>query len=147
MAAATERATSEPKVGGIVETALYVQDLHCAAVFYQRVFGFETLAQLDRLVALEVAERDVLLLFLAGATLEDNRVAGGVIPGHGARGRGHLAFAIGRDELQPWRDRLQELGVTVESEVAWPGGAASIYFRDPDENLVELLTPGFWRVY
>jgi catechol 2,3-dioxygenase-like lactoylglutathione lyase family enzyme len=136
-----------PAVKGIVETALYVQDLHCAAEFYGRVFGFEMLAQLDRLIALEVAGRDVLLLFLVGATLEDNRVAGGVIPGHGARGRGHLAFAIDHDELQPWRDRLAEIGVTIESETSWPGGATSVYFRDPDENLVELLTPGFWRVY
>jgi catechol 2,3-dioxygenase-like lactoylglutathione lyase family enzyme len=26
----------------------------------------------------------------------------------------------------------------------WPGGARSLYFRDPDEHLVEFITPGFW---
>jgi hypothetical protein len=30
--------------------------------------------------------------------------------------------------------------------VNWPEGAQSVYFRDVDENLVELITPGFWRI-
>ncbi|MDZ4820644.1 MAG: glyoxalase, partial [Planctomycetota bacterium] len=29
----------------------------------------------------------------------------------------------------------------------WPQGARSIYFRDPDGHLLELLTPGFWSIY
>jgi catechol 2,3-dioxygenase-like lactoylglutathione lyase family enzyme len=40
---------------------------------------------------------------------------------------------------------LQSKSVAIESEVAWPNGTESIYFRDPDQNLVELITPGFWR--
>jgi len=39
------------------------------------------------------------------------------------------------------------MNVPVESVVTWPRGAQSIYFRDPDENLVELITPGFWANY
>jgi catechol 2,3-dioxygenase-like lactoylglutathione lyase family enzyme len=37
--------------------------------------------------------------------------------------------------------------VTVESVVVWPGGAKSVYFRDPDGNLAELITPGFWKTF
>jgi catechol 2,3-dioxygenase-like lactoylglutathione lyase family enzyme len=29
---------------------------------------------------------------------------------------------------------------------SWPRGAKSIYFRDPDGNLAELITPGFWAL-
>jgi hypothetical protein len=37
--------------------------------------------------------------------------------------------------------------VTVEGVVNWPKGATSLYFRDPDGNLGELLTRGFWAIY
>ena len=38
------------KVGGILETALYVSDVTRAAEFYRRVFGFPTLLESERLV-------------------------------------------------------------------------------------------------
>ena len=43
--------------------------------------------------------------------------------------------------------RLESEGVAVESIATWPGGAKSLYFRDPDGNLAELITPGFWSIY
>ena len=42
---------------------------------------------------------------------------------------------------------LGEQGVAIESKVEWPRGGASLYFRDPDGHLVELITPGCWEVY
>jgi catechol 2,3-dioxygenase-like lactoylglutathione lyase family enzyme len=29
----------------------------------------------------------------------------------------------------------------------WPRGGESVYFRDPDDNLLELATPGLWSIY
>lgn len=136
-----------PRISGIVETALYVEDPARAAAFYRRVCGFRLLLESERLIALDVAGRDVLLLFLAGATDGAFEVEGGTIPGHGAIGRSHLAFSIDADDLGPWQERLAAEGVHVESVVDWPGGARSLYFRDPDGHLVELLTPGFWSIY
>ena len=52
-----------PRVHGILETALYAKDVKQAADFYRRLFGFATLLESDRLIALNVAGRDVLLLF------------------------------------------------------------------------------------
>jgi catechol 2,3-dioxygenase-like lactoylglutathione lyase family enzyme len=46
-----------------------------------------------------------------------------------------------------WQRHLESEGVSVESVVSWPGGAKSIYFRDPDGNLAELISPGFWAIY
>jgi hypothetical protein len=31
--------------------------------------------------------------------------------------------------------------------VVWPEGSTSIYFRDPDGHLLELVTPGLWPNY
>jgi catechol 2,3-dioxygenase-like lactoylglutathione lyase family enzyme len=73
------------RVGGILETALYVADLKRAGEFYRRLFGFDTL--------------------------------------------------------------LESKGVAIESVVNWPQGSTSIYFRDPDGNLGELVSPGLWAIY
>jgi catechol-2,3-dioxygenase len=129
-----------PTVTKIIETALYVADLHRAANFYRQLFQFETLLESDRLVALDVAGQSVLLLFPAGRTTNSITIEGGTIPGH-------LAFAIDTKEVDAWKSRLAAHSIALESEVTWPTGAKSLYFRDPDQNLVELLTPGFWKTY
>ena len=135
------------QVGGILETALHVADLARSAGFYRRLFSFGTLLETERLIALDVADRNVLLLFPQGGTGEPFATPGGVIPPHGGSGPLHLAFSIAAADLGPWRVRLESEGVPVESEVSWPGGATSLYFRDPDGHLVELITPGFWAIY
>lgn len=134
-----------PAVQGILETALYVDDLNRAANFYRRLFNFETLTESDRLIALDVAGRDVLLLFLRGATAEPNKLPGGTIPGHTATGRYHFAFSINAADVPAWKKLLASQNVEIEGTVNWEEGAESLYFRDPDQNLVELITPGFWR--
>src|SRR5262249_61202218 len=92
----------------------------------------------DRFAALDVAGRQVLLLFLRGGTTAPLTLPGGVIPPHDGDGRLHLAFAVAAADLDAWRRRLAEHGVAVESTVVWPRGGTSVYFRDPDDHLVEL---------
>lgn len=134
------------RVQGILETAIYVTDLARAADFYQRLFDFGTLLETDRLVALDV-ERNVLLLFPEGGTGEPYETPGGVIPPHRGVTGGHFAFAITQDDFDPWAKKLADAMVPIESIVTWSGGARSLYFRDPDGNLVELITTGFWANY
>src|SRR6516164_9363612 len=114
------------KVSGILENALSLADPAASAAFYKRLFGFDTLLGTDRLVALSVTGRDVLLLFKKGATEEPAALPGGVIPGHGASGQSHLAFSIPAEDLEPWQERLAREGVAVEGTVSWPGGAKSL---------------------
>jgi catechol 2,3-dioxygenase-like lactoylglutathione lyase family enzyme len=135
-----------PHVSGILETALYVKDPATSAAFYRRLFDFPTLLETDRLVALNVAGRNVLLLFKEGATADPYATPGGVIPGHAGAGPTHFAFSIAKEDVPQWRQRLQAAGIAIESTVTWPTGAISLYFRDEDEHLVELITPGFWRL-
>jgi len=137
-----------PTVDGIVESSLYVKDLDRARDFYQEVFGFpEILREEGRLQALGVAGKQVLLLFAEGRSTEPTDTPGGRIPAHDGHGRFHFALAIRADLREEWRTRLTGLGIAIESEVTCPGVGHSIYFRDPDGNLVELITPGCWRVY
>jgi catechol 2,3-dioxygenase-like lactoylglutathione lyase family enzyme len=138
------------QVGGILETALYVADVRRAAEFYRRLFGFGTLLESERLIALDVSGRSVLLLFPEGGTSEPFAVpdGGGVIPPHGGTPGGyHFAFSIAAEDVEAWQGRLDSEGVALESVVSWPGGATSIYFRDPDGNIAELISPGFWASY
>jgi catechol 2,3-dioxygenase-like lactoylglutathione lyase family enzyme len=135
------------QVGGILETALYVSDIARSAAFYRRLFGFGTLLESERLIALDVAGHNVLLLFQQGATGEPFETPGGVIPRHPGAGPTHFAFSIAAADVDAWQARLEAEGVAIESTVDWPRGARSLYFRDPDGNLAELLTPGFWATY
>ena len=104
--------------------------------------------QSERLSALNVAPGQVLLLFARGQTLEDVHLPGGVIPGGmNAEGRGHMAFAIDAPTIESWRKWLEQNAVTIESTMHWERGGTSLYFRDPDGNLLELATPGVWANY
>ena len=134
-------------VTGILETALHVENLERAIAFYRRLFAFEIMAQDKRFCAFDVAGRDVLLLFKRGESPAPMPVPGGVIPPHDGQGRLHIAFSIPRAELPDWEHRLAELGITIESTVDWPEGGRSLYFRDPDQHLLELATPGIWPNY
>ncbi|HEV8058909.1 MAG TPA: VOC family protein [Gemmataceae bacterium] len=136
-----------PRLTGILETCLHVADLARSIEFYRRLFSWPLLARDDRFVALAVADKQVMLLFLKGASEHDMRVDGGVIPGHGGDGRLHVAFAIPADDLEAWQHRLADQSIALASIVLWPSGGTSLYFRDPDEHLVELATPGVWAVY
>jgi catechol 2,3-dioxygenase-like lactoylglutathione lyase family enzyme len=135
-----------PRVQGIVETCMNVSEVGRARQFYESVLGLEVLVGDDRFCAFQVG-KDVLLLFLRGAS--DNPVAlpGGSIPPHETVGAGHFAFAVSPETLSDWRTRLLDRGIEIDSEVRWERGGFSIYFRDPDNNLVELATPGIWANY
>jgi len=136
-----------PPVTGIVETCLHVDDLERAARFYEDVFEFKRLAGDARFCALSVADRGVLLLFRAGGTREMVPTPGGAIPPHEGAGTLHVAFAIPAAAEGPWQLRLRERGIAIESTVDWPRGGRSLYFRDPDRHLLELITPGCWAIY
>jgi len=136
-----------PAVRGVLETCLYVEDLDGASRFYEGLFGWSPMFGDERLRAYGVAPGSVLLLFRSGATAEPVSTPGGIIPAHDGIAGGHVAFAIAPSEWDAWMARLEEQGIAVERIVNWPRGGRSLYFRDPEQNLVELATPGLWAVY
>lgn len=132
---------------GILETALYVEDLDAAREFYTRVLGLEILVDGPPRQVFFRAGDDVLLVFVAAQSANVVTQVGGVpIPMHGATGAGHMCFRIADAEVDTWRTHLQERGVAVEAEVAWPRGGRSLYFRDPAGNSLELASPKIWGI-
>src|SRR5262249_41392845 len=129
-----------PHLEGVIETALYADDLDAAAAFYRDVLGLSEHARdANRHIFFRAGPASMLLLFRPDTTLR-----GDVLPAHGARGPGHVALGIRPEALEAWRRHLGERGVAIEREVAWERGAISLYFRDPAGNLCELITPGLW---
>ena len=128
------------KIKAVVETAIYVDDLQATESFYGTVLGLKVIGKEPaRHVFFRVGEANVLLAFRAEATLKGDH-----LPAHGTIGPGHFALGIDSDAVDAWRKHLQDHGVTIEKEVAWPRGGKSLYFRDPAGNSVELVTPGVW---
>jgi catechol 2,3-dioxygenase-like lactoylglutathione lyase family enzyme len=138
---------SAPEISGLLESALYVDDLRASSKFFCDVLGLAPMFESERLVALDAKRSGTLLLFKRGATLEDMETRGGTVPGHDGAGPVHMAFAIPQDSYDSWIVRLTAFGVKVRSEVRWPRGGRSIYFDDPDGHLIELATPGLWPNY
>ena len=136
-----------PTVSGVLEVSLYVDDLDRSAEFYSKLFQFKILTSDERLCALSVDGRQVLQLFRKGSTSQPTETRGGSIPAHGGSGEVHVAFSIAEADWGVWRESLKNAGVAVESEVTWLAGGRSMYFRDPDRNLVELITQGAWSIY
>jgi catechol 2,3-dioxygenase-like lactoylglutathione lyase family enzyme len=64
-----------------------------------------------------------------------------VAPGPGGRHFNHLCLALGKDDWGALQNRLSEAGVAIEVGPVQRWGAhgtgTSIYFRDPENNLIE----------
>ena len=150
----SSRGGDVPSLAGVVEAALFVDDTRRSEQFYRDVFGFRTIFAAERIVALVVRQGQILLLFKKGAAVEPIETPGGTIPASDSDGQTHLAFSISEVDVESWERHLVANGVEIESRVRWDlipadeqlprRGGRSLYFRDPDHHLLELLTPGVW---
>ena len=136
-----------PALQSILETALYVDDLDRARAFYEEVMGLKAMFADQRLCAMDVAGRSVLLLFRRGGSTQAAVLPGGTIPPHDGSGPVHMAFAATEDELPAWESHLAVHRIAIEGRVRWPRGSTSLYFRDPDGHALEIATPGLWPTY
>jgi catechol 2,3-dioxygenase-like lactoylglutathione lyase family enzyme len=136
-----------PSMNGVSETCLCAEDLPRSVRFYRDQLGLRLLESGERFCVFSVADRQVLLVFRSGGTLEPVPTPGGMIPPHDAAGQLHVAFAVSKEDFAAWEKYLAASGIAIESKVSWPRGGESIYFRDPDNHLLELATPGIWEVY
>lgn len=130
---------------GILESALYAEDLDAAEAFFRDVLGLETISRVgERHVFFRCGE-GVLLIFNPAETVKppapDARLP---VPPHGMRGEGHVCFRASEEEIDRWKAHLGAHGVAIEAEFEWPKGGRSIYFRDPAGNSIEFANPMIW---
>ncbi len=130
---------------GVLESCLYAEDLGAAEAFYTEVLGLERFAsEPGRHVFFRCGSGMVLLFQPEVTGARRAQVGESLLPLHGASGSGHLAFRVSVEALPGWRSRLEAAGVEIESEITWPHGGRSLYFRDPAGNSLELATPDLW---
>lgn len=124
-----------PTILRIAEAVLYVDDLQEATRFYSDVLEMPISASFADATFLQSGPDSTLILF----DREKLGTRNSPIPTHGADGPGHVALAVPAEELDNWRQRLEEMGIEIEHEQQWPQGTRSVYFRDPAGNSVEFI--------
>lgn len=129
----------------VAETTLCCVDLEAAEAFYSGVLNFEVYARDEgRHLFFRCGDGMLLLFNPEHTTVNVTTVGDAAIPLHGTHGAGHIAFRADDADLGRWKARLQGHGVPIESEVKWPEGGRSIFFRDPAGNCLEFVTPETW---
>jgi catechol 2,3-dioxygenase-like lactoylglutathione lyase family enzyme len=130
---------------GVLESCLYADDLAAMEEFFVRVLGLAVLTkEAGRHVFFRCGDSMVLVFNPQVTSRQLTAVNGALVPLSGTHGAGHLALRIPAADLPSWREHLRKEKVVIESDLRWPQGGESIYFRDPAGNSLELATPELW---
>lgn len=141
-----------PKLGQVVETVLYTSDAGKLSQWYKDALGLEPyIEMLPALAGFQLPNNTLLLMFSRDKITEDRPIKdAGMIPRHGCDlGLGqHISFACsGAEELDEWEKHLKGKGIEVISHMKWERGGRSIYFKDWEGHVLEIMTRGVWAVY
>lgn len=139
------RPTTPDPPGGVLEAAVYADDLDAAEAFYGGVLGLERIQRVGLRHVFYRAGPATVLVFNPDETETPPDNPDMPVPPHGARGPGHLCFAVDGAELDGWVAHLEAHDVEIEADFRWPNGARSIYFRDPAGNSLEMAEPWLWN--
>jgi catechol-2,3-dioxygenase len=112
---------------GICEMTLETRDPAALASFYRAVFGWDELSREDDRVWLGCGGRSRLGLWAPGAK-EFGDEGGRHV---------HFALSVSPGRLDEVAEKLDELGVEHRGPVEHDGGDRSVYFEDPEGNVVE----------
>ena len=133
---------SNRRIKGLGEVSIRVKDLDAMQKFYEETVGLEVLRRDDSFVFFKIAEgygghSQILALFdatnrgfLEGKSLDLN-------PDQTTLH--HIALNIALEDYESEKRRLQGLGLSVEAtDHAWIH-VRSLYFSDPEGNLLEFV--------
>ena len=125
---------------GIKETALYAKDLKAIRSFYHDFLGLKIYSEKENAFIFFKLGSQMLLFFQVDYSREQDH-----LPAHYAEGIQHLAFWVSEPDYQKWKDRFEQEGM-VEHVEEWPGGLESFYFRDPENNSLEIVPEKLWEI-
>lgn len=118
------------------EIALCVKDLDAMQQFYEDVVRLEFMKRFPKAAFFKIAEgygghTQILALFDRTANSERPEIAKSTVD--------HIAFGIDLEDFESEKKRLEDLGLNVTtSEHEWVHWR-SLYFPDPEGNLVEFV--------
>jgi catechol-2,3-dioxygenase len=112
--------------------ALNVSDRANSIAWYRDVLGLEQKGKATRV------DWPVFVGELGACLSLFQAQADGAERGYESVGLRHVAFMVGKEDLDRAQAHLRERG--VESRFEDHGNAHSVYFRDPDGNVIELTT-------
>ncbi|APO73250.1 glyoxalase/bleomycin resistance protein/dioxygenase family protein [Rhizobium etli 8C-3] len=131
---------------GMLETALYADDLDKAEAFYEGVLGLSKIARAANRHVFFRCGQGVLLIFNPDETVKPPAAGALQVPAHGTKGQGHACFRVSGKNIDVMAQKLRAEGIEIESEVHWPNGGRSIYFRDPAGNSLECAEARIWGI-
>ncbi len=116
---------------GIRHIALRVVDLSRSVEFYASTLGMRLVWKPDDASAYLSSGADILALHQSDGSLDAERM--GALD--------HFGFLVARaGDVDDWADRLRSMAIElVQNPKTHRDGSRSIYFRDPDANLIQLL--------
>jgi catechol 2,3-dioxygenase-like lactoylglutathione lyase family enzyme len=132
-------------LGGVLETAIYTDDLDEARAFYGGLLGLEEVTASEGRHVFFRCGTTVVLIFDPVLTKKQTLDAHLPVPAHGTTGASHICFSAPGKQVDHWKNILQINSVPIESEITWPNGARSVYFRDPTGNSLEIAQPRLWE--
>ncbi|TNM66328.1 VOC family protein [Aliirhizobium smilacinae] len=133
-------------IEGILETAIYADDLDAAETFYGGVLGLEKVLRAGNRHVFFRCGQGILLIFNSAETVKPPSSDTLPVPPHGTTGSGHVCFRMNGETIDRMAEKLNKADIVIESDFRWPNGARSIYFRDPAGNSLECAEPRLWNL-
>jgi len=133
---------SDHRVKGLGEVSIRVKDLDAMQQFYEEVVGLAVLRREESFVFFKIAEgygghSQNLALFRADERwLLDNKSLQ-LSPEQSTLH--HIALNIALEDFEPEKQRLEGLGLKVVATVHEWIHVRSLYFPDPEKNLLEFV--------
>ena len=131
------------KPSGILETALYVDDLDAADSFYGGILKLDKVGFVENRHIFYRCGEGMLLIFNPAETRfpAEGSIS---VPPHGTSGAGHMCFSATNEEIDEFRKRFEKARIEIERDLRWLNGAQSLYARDPAGNSIEFAEPSLW---
>lgn len=123
----------------IKETCLYVNDVEAMRAFYHEKLKLPVVSFVPETLVFFRAGSSVLLCFNPEKTKDKPSP-----PPHGGEGDLHFAFEVPVEFYEPTKAFVKAQGIEIEDEVYWRSGLYSFYFRDPENNCLEIIQAGVW---
>ena len=123
----------------IKETCLYFHDLEKANDFYNGMLGLPVISHVPGKHIFFRAGTSVLLCFNPADSKHKKRP-----PPHFAHGHYHLAFEVEASQYENRKNELMKMGIVLIDKVIWDTGQESVYFEDPEGNVLEIVPKGIW---